>query len=186
MHMLRLVALLGLLAYAGGCTTIKVASDFDPQANFSSLHSYAFHAAPASDMSDPRVDNSLLDERIRAALDTELSAKGFQKLSGGSPDFLVSFHVGVQSKLDVTTLNRSYPYYGGYYGAWGGYQETMVREYEQGTLMIDVIDPATGNLIWRGSAQSEVRDLKTPEARTKRINVVVERVLKDFPPQKKE
>ena len=185
MKLFRSLVLIGLIALAAGCTTIKVASDFDPEADFSKLHSYAIHAAPADAVTDPRVDNSLLDERIRAALDTELSAKGFQKLRGGSPDFLVSFHVGVQSKLDVTTLNRSYPYYGGYYGAWGGYSETMVREYEQGTLIIDVIDPSTGNLIWRGSAQSEVKDLKTPEARTKRINVVVERVLKNFPPQKK-
>ena len=184
MKLFRSFVLIGLIALAAGCTTIKVASDFDPQANFSALHTYQFHLAPADDPADPRVQNSLLDERIRAAVDTELSTKGFQKLRSGSPDFLVSFHVGVESKLDVTTLNRSYPYYGGYYGAWGGYSETMVREYEQGTLMIDVIDPASGSLIWRGSAQSEVKDLKTPEARTKRINVVVERVLAKFPPQK--
>ena len=69
----------------------------------------------------------------------------------------------------------------GWYGA--GSSHTTVRQYEQGTLLLDLIDPESKQLIWRGTGQTRLRDLKTPEEREARVREVVDRILERFPPE---
>jgi hypothetical protein len=78
----------------------------------------------------------------------------------------------------VQTINRWYGYRA---GGWGGPQ-TYAYDYDEGTLLIDVADPATMQLLWRGSATGVVDPQASPEKRELRINDAVERMLADFPP----
>ena len=73
-------------------------------------------------------------------------------------------------------------WYGYRVGGWGGPQ-TYVRDYDEGTLLIDVIDPATMQLLWRGSGTGVVDPQASPEKREQRINEAVEQILADFPPR---
>ena len=57
---------------------------------------------------DYRVENPLVDERIRDAVERELAAKGYRRVQDRSPDFYVAFYVSVEDKLDVYTVNRGY------------------------------------------------------------------------------
>ena len=83
----------------------------------------------------------------------------------------------------MTTVNRSYGYgYGRYGRPMGGYSETRVSEYTQGTLIIDIVDAASNELVWRGSTEGRVREKKTPEEREKRIRDAVAAILAEFPP----
>jgi hypothetical protein len=61
----------------------------------------------------------------------------------------------------------------------------VVDTYDVGTLLIDFISPQSNNVIWRGSGQSRIQELKTPEERQERIQDAVDRILKQFPPEKK-
>ena len=54
--------------------------------------------------------------------------------------------------------------------------------YQQGTLILDFIDPKTKNLIWRGVAEGVVPARTSPEKSEKKINEVVQQMLKKFPP----
>jgi len=182
MHRLRkeTLALIAVACFA--CSTLVVNSDYDPQANFSMLRTYGWSPGGQVDVGDPRVDNALLESRVRSAVERELNAKGFALKVEGQPDFWVSYHAGIESKLDVTTLETNWPYSRGY-SSWGGTYETQVREYEQGTLIIDIVNPRDETLMWRGTAQAEVHASATPEKRTKRANEVVARILANFPPQ---
>jgi hypothetical protein len=176
----RLV-LLVLSAMALACSGIRVDSDYDPSADFSQLRTWAW-LPDAGKSGDPRLDNALLDSRIRAAVQSELEAKGYALATSGTPDFQVAYHVSVEGKLDVDTV-----YHGGYgraghrRGGWG-YGETRVRQYDEGTLLIDVLQPGSGALLWRGSGVATVREERTPEKRTKRINAAVKKILERFPP----
>jgi hypothetical protein len=58
-----------------------------------------------------------------------------------------------------------------------------VREYERGTLLIDILLPAERTLVWRGSASGRLRETSDPAKREQRINDVVARILDRFPPQ---
>lgn len=61
--------------------------------------------------------------------------------------------------------------------------QTTVREYEVGTLIIDLVDNKTTKLIWRGSVADTIRDKNTPEERVQIINQAVGSVMANYPPK---
>jgi len=146
---------------------------------------------PQKPTGDPRIDdNTILRNRVHTAVDAALSARGFRKVSS-DPDFLVAYHVSLDRQQSVQTLNSYYGYspgwgygYGASYrpGYWAGSPETYVYEYEEGTLILDVVDPKSKELMWRGSAQDEVNFKSTPEKAQAQINEAVNGMLEHFPP----
>lgn len=187
MRCVRVVVPMLLTLSTLACSSISVTSDYDVTVNFDALHTYNWAPEPEHERDDPRtvdprLNNSLVDGRVRRAVDYELSQRGYQKELDGAVDFWVTYHVGMDRKLNVTTVQSHAGYYRGYRD-WGGYSETHLREYEEGTLLIDVVDPESGSLIWRGTAQAPVSELRTPEERTARIDMIVAAVLAKFPPE---
>ena len=171
---------LGVLLALTGCSSIRATADYDRTASFGSLHTYAWRTAPQQGPGDPRLDNSLLDARVKHAVDRELEAKGYRKVSPEErADFLVGYHVVLQRKVDVQTVGTWY----GYRGAGLRIPETRTYQYEQGTLLLDVVDPTTTNLIWRGTATAVVDPDVSTEKRERRIAEAVAKVLADFPPR---
>ena len=181
-----------------GCSTMQVSSDFSPDADFSGLQTYAWKPGPQGITDDPRIDNDILERRIRTAIDDQLALQGFTRTSGGVPDFFVGFHAAVSSKLEVTAINQHYGYApgwgthgfhgrgpGGYRGYMWGWEppSTNVRSFEQGSLIIDVVEPASDQLIWRGTAQAEVGFSDDEGKKEKRVREAVARILKPFPPR---
>ncbi len=184
-----LVIVLATLVTA--CSTMEVSFDFDPNADFKGLKTYAWLEQPQKPTGDPRIDgNTILQNRIHAAVDAELAARGFRKVSS-NPDFLVAYHVSLDKRRSVQTLNNYYGYgpgwgygYGAAYrpGYWAGAPETYVYEYEEGTLIVDIVDPRNKELMWRGSAQDEVHFTSTPEKEETQLKEAVQRMLENFPP----
>jgi hypothetical protein len=173
----RVIPFLLLLS---GCAGIQVTTDYDPAVDLTTLRNYAWMKGQQARQSDPRIDNSLLDTRIRNAIDAELAGKGFEVMGADQADFLVGYHAAVQKKIDAYTMSNSY----GYRPGWGtGYSDIHVYEYEEGSLVIDFVDPKTKNLLWRGAAQAEVNRSLTPEKRETRIRTAVEKILARFPPK---
>ena len=187
MHILIIV----LSLVVAGCSTMEITYDADPKANFSGLKTYDWLDEPQKPTGDPRIDdNTILRNRVHTAVDAALSARGFRKVSG-DPDFLVAYHVSLDRQQSVQTLNSYYGYspgwgygYGASYrpGYWAGSPETYVYEYEEGTLILDVVDPKSKELMWRGSAQDEVNFKSTPEKAQGQINEAVNGMLEHFPP----
>ena len=183
MTRLRYSAMLVLGLALAGCSTFMIDTDYDPDADFSAFQTYDWAPAESESPKDPRVQNDLLEGRVHDAVDAELSSRGFTRVAeGATPDFWITYHAGVEAKIDVTTIQQAYPYYRGY-SRWGGYSETYVRNYDEGTLILDVIDPKTERLVWRGSAQAQVQDRSTPERREKRVRDAVHAILARFPPE---
>jgi hypothetical protein len=73
-------------------------------------------------------------------------------------------------------------WYGYRVGGWGGWPQTYAYDYTEGTLLIDVIDPATMTLLWRGTGTGVVDPTASPQRREQRINDAVDRILDEFPP----
>lgn len=63
--------------------------------------------------------------------------------------------------------------------------EAMVSEYQQGTLLLDVVKADNKQLIWRGTATDEVYPELGQEAREKRLREAVQKILAQFPPPAK-
>ena len=183
------VTLVSIFALTIGlaCSSLRVSSDWDTEVDYSKIRSYAW-IGQGSGVEGVEGMSSLLDQRIRRAVQETLSSKGLSEVDRQQADVLVSYHLGIEKKLDVQTVHRGYGYrYGGYgryrgYGAGGGYTETRVTEYAEGTFLLDLIDPQKMELIWRGSAQSRISRRTSPEKREQRVREVVERVLAQYPP----
>ena len=173
-----------LLAAFCACSTLRVNSDYDPDFDFSGFRTWGWLTGPQAGTVDPRLVSGLVEERIRSALEKHLAARGFQRSTSGTPDFRVGYHAAVEDKVDVRTINRT----SGYGPGWGAGRgvmttDTYVREYEQGTLILDVVDSRSNRLVWRGSAQAEVYSYSTPEQRAARIDDAVAQILESFPPR---
>jgi hypothetical protein len=186
--MRRIPALLALTALAA-CSGMKIRSDYDPAVDFSVFQTYAWLAPPPpADPAAMVVNTDLLTQRVRRAVDANLGARGMRLVPEGEASLLVTHHVNIEQRLEVNTVHYGYGYgawydHGGYYG--GIYADTYVDQYEVGTLVIDFIDPGTRQLVWRGTAQSRLRDSSTPEQREQRVREAVDRILEKYPPQKK-
>lgn len=180
MKLLSWAAAAAVTISLAGCSGMTIRSDYNPGADFSKYSTYAWLPAPTT--GDPRVDNALVEGRIKAAVDQELAAKGYRQVAADQATFWVGYHLSVEGRMDVNTVNSYYGYgWGrGYYRP--GYTDTQVTYYDQGTLLIDVVDAQAKELAWRGSAEAEVRREMSPEDRTARINSAVAKILERFPP----
>jgi uncharacterized protein DUF4136 len=169
-----------MLACAACATQVAVNADYDRAANFAGLRTYAWRPGAQQGVGDPRFDSTLIDARVRAAVDHVLGSKGYQKAAPGTvADFLVGYHAVVRQKTSFQTVNR---WYGYRVGGRGGWPQTYAHDYDEGTLLIDVIDPATMDLLWRGTGTGAVDPLASLEKRERRLTEAVEAILASFPP----
>jgi hypothetical protein len=161
----------------------KTSYDFDKSANFAAYKTYAHKDGT-------KVGQQLIDDRIVAAIDSTLAAKGFTK--SDKPDVFVVYHVAFDKQKDISTFSSGYgggygPYGWGYGGGWGGgTTSTQVRDILIGTLVIDLADSAKGQMVWRGIATKEGVDVQAkPEKRDKNIVNAVNKIFKNYPPKQK-
>lgn len=190
--LLFLVSLLTLLlAGCGSSGGPSVATDFDPKADFTRYHTFSYRSGRIMLQGDiPDSNNTLLDNRIRDAVTDALEAKGLRPDSA-NPDLVVTYIAGAHNRQEIQDLGPEIGAYGfgprwygpGYYGGggwWGpSYERFWVRNYTQGTLIVDLIDAHTHQLAWRAYVSGEVHG--KPDA--KQVRKVVDRVFRDYPPK---
>ncbi len=183
MRFLSLAAIVALAVAVVGCSPINVKYDFDTSADFAVYKTFSWIEQPIKPVSDVRTAqrlNTLLDKWIRTAVDAQLAAKGMTLVTE-NPDVLLVYHTGVDQKIDVEDWGYSYPRYP--YGGWYGGQ-VDVYEYQEGTLIVDVIDAKSHQLVWRGTATKTIDEDATSQERQANLNEVVRRMFADYPPKK--
>ena len=144
----------------------KTSYDYDKAVNFAGFKTYGLKDGT-------KVGQPLIDQRIVAAIETELAAKGLTK-SESDPDVFVVYHVAFDKQKDISTFSSGYAGgYGGYGWGWGGgwagggTTNTTVRDILVGTLVIDIADAKKGQLAWRGMGVKEVDTQATPRNATR-------------------
>ena len=162
--------LLGLIAVAIGCSSYSVSYDYDTGTDLTGLRTYDWMPQPAeaSGVAPGAVDrNSLIDGRVKNAVNAQLAAKGVRRVSQ-NPDFLIAYQVTTKDRLRV----RSYTFI----------SDKRFETYEEGALVLDFVAPNGRDLLWRGVAERTLDSNPTPEKTDKRINEAVEKILRGFPP----
>lgn len=161
---------------SAGCTPISTNFDYDLSWDFASLKTYHLLAPPTN----PAID-SLTRDRIVNAINSGLTARGYSEVDANA-DFSVAYHIGSENKIEVSNWGYAYGQRGGY---WGTSRAAVdVYQYQEGTLIVDIVDTKTNKLIWRGIARKVLDVNPTPEQRTETINAAVQKILKNFPPTK--
>ena len=177
---------LGFIVLLAGCASVRVNHDYDPQHDFNEYKTFKWGQADIEN--DALKQNPMLAKRINETVQNVLQEKGFVLLEdeNADPDFVVVTHAGLKDRVQVQTT--SYAGYGRYYRGWydpwwgpyGG--QTHVSHYEEGTLVIDIVDMKNKELAWRGLGTKTIGN-RTGDKQLQVIDNVVRRIMSSFPPQ---
>ncbi len=174
------------LYFLAGCSTLSVQTDYETDYDFKRLKTYAWLEGeePSKDI---RINNSLIINRVVNAVNSNLQSMGYILVDKDKADFHVTWFGGIEDKMRVETINTYYGDIGysyhhwGYRSYWPG-SRTYTFEYQQGTLIIDIADSRSKQLIWRGTGKEYLEENETPEEITANINQIVAEILNRFPP----
>ncbi len=188
---------LWIIAAITGCYPMQVRTDFDPQVPFAQLRSYNWIDRESVTGGGPAIDSPLLERRVRNAVDSVLANRGYREVSSDAdPDFRVTFSVVAEEIVVVDGYGGYYPYAGSYgrhgFGHHGfGYSPYFydpyygggyTRTYVQSTLVLDIVDAETGDLVWRGWADKQLDGNPKPDEVRNYVHEAVEKILREFPP----
>lgn len=181
--MRKLTFLLFIMIVAAACSSVKISSDYDKSADFSSYKTYAF-TPEAQKMVGI---NDLNRNRLLNAIETELAAKGFSKAES-NPDVLIDLQLKGEQKQTATATNSGgyYGYgYGYRYGMGGGMSTTTINydTYVDGTLFVDMIDTKKNQLVWQGRGTKTVDPDASQKKREDNINYAVKQIFTKYPPK---
>jgi uncharacterized protein DUF4136 len=157
-----------LLITSGAALAQKVNVDSDARANFAQYRTYMWTAGTPS-------PNPLGQQRIEEAVNGQLAAKGLTRVTE-DPDVFVATHMTTQNQKELVVDGfGGGPFWG------GGYGTAKVKNYTQGTLVVDLYDGHTKQLVWRGSGTDTASD--KADKNTEMIQKAVAKMFAHYPPQ---
>ena len=167
--------LIGMMfLFAGRSSAQQVKTDYDRTANFGQYKTYSWEQVKTKDALDV--------DRIKAAVNAALAAKGWTQVDTGGDVSIIA----VETTRDQQTLNTFYDGFGGGWG-WrrfggGGFGEatTTTETYKVGTLVVDLFDTKTKQLIWRGTSTDTLSN--NSNKNIKNLDKGAEKMFKKFPP----
>ena len=149
----------------------KVRSDFDHSVNFSKFRTFMW-------IREPVTDEPFAAERIRKAVNLQLTARGLRQVREGA-DLAIGANLATEEKRTWET------YYSGSGWDWGpGWTTTVEKTYDVGTLTVDVFDANTKKIVWQGIGIDTIPS--KAEKRIKDRDKQIEKMFKDFPPVVRE
>jgi hypothetical protein len=160
-----------LLLLAAGASAQKITVEFDEAVDFSKFKTFMIREG-ALNSKNPALNSELTRKKIDALIEKYLNARGMLRVSA-KPDMNVRYRLGSARKTEIET----YP------AGWRGLGTRVVRvPYTEGTLVIDLRDPSTRSLVWRGIAREEKDDPNKIEGK---LDDMVKKALEKYPPKPK-
>jgi len=184
--MKKIALLILLIPILFSCSSTKVTSEFDPAVDFSQYKTFTF--LPWNKQSD-----ELLTERdkkrFRDAVTFEMEKVGYQ-YSDTQADLSVNIFLIIDKKTGTSMYSDYYTSgigVGYYYGPWGyntpggvsAYTTMHSYDYEQGTLILDILDVKKKQLAWQGIAEKTIKS--NPKNDGSGIKMVIAKLFEKFP-----
>jgi len=144
-----------------------------PGTDFSKYHTYKW--VPIEGASHP---NQIVDAEIKQAVDAQLSTKGMTKTDDEKADL----YVGYQIAVDQEKQWNAYGMGGGL--RWGGMASATQSTISIGSLVIDMYDPGTKQLVWTGTASKSLDPSSNQQKNQNNLNKAMAKLLKNYPPKK--
>lgn len=167
------------------CSSITTSYDYDKTVDFTKYKTYNF-----TEEAKKFGIQELNRDRLLAAIDTEMAARGFTK--SDNPDVMVDLMGKMEQKRTATaTTSGGGGMYGGYgygrYGYGGGFSTTTVNydDYTEGTLFINIVDHSTEKIVWQGRGTKTLNETASPQKREANIKNGVAMIYQKFPIKKK-
>ena len=160
-----------ILLAATGAWAQKITVEFDQAADFAKYKTFAIRDGQLNSR-NPALNSELVKKRIEADIVRDLSARGLE-MTTGRADLNVRYRFGSARKAEI----ERYP------AGWRGFGTRVVRvPYTEGTLVIDLRDPSTRSLVWRGIASEEKSEGTKIEGK---LDDMVRKAIAKYPPKPK-
>jgi len=183
---IKAVLALALFLMAGPVFAQKVFIDYDKNYDFSTMKTFSWAETSATSL---EIADPMLHSRIVNGIEYYLSDAGMREVKE-DPDVYVTYHTSSKEEMSLNTTSFGYGYpggmawggYGGYYGGYGGYgmgmgsSSTNVYTYEIGTLVVDVWDPESETLVWRGTATG-ITIVENPQKMQKKVDKALRKIV---------
>jgi len=164
---LAALLLTAVTAWAG------INTDYDHNVNFAQYKTYSWGKIQTA--------NGLWDELVKSAVVSQLAAKGWTEVPSGG-DVVIAARDAIHNQQELNT------FYDGFGGRrWGGgmgMSTTTVDNYKVGTLLVELFDGHSKNLIWRGSASNTLSS--NADKNIKSLDKNVQKMFEHFPPEPKK
>jgi hypothetical protein len=151
----------------------EISTNAMPGVSFGNYHTYKWVTIEGA-----KPPNQIVAAQIMDAVDAQLQAKGFTKVTGdNAPDMDVAYQVSVSQQTQWNAYNM-----GGGWG-WGGMGTATSSTINNGTLVLDFYDPAKKQLIWQGRATKTLDESANENKKQKNLDNAMKKLLKNFPPK---
>jgi len=143
-----------------------------PGADFTKYHAYKWVPIDGA-----VVPNQIVDAQIKQSIDSQLAAKGLTKTDGDKADLLVGYQISIQQEKQWNAYGTGGMRWGG--GMASAQQSTI----STGTLVLDMYDPSTKQLVWTGRVSKTLDPSANQGKKQKNLDKAMQKLLKNFPPK---
>jgi hypothetical protein len=179
--------LLAGLLLVGCSSKPAVMTDHDTVYNFAALRTFNV-SDPRQNTEDAILISPFTFSHLSNVINSELGQRYTDVPADSEPDFVVSYHIVLEERIDLRAYDHLYGF--GYYGYGYRYRPypyfyapgPAPRVIRQGTLVVDMIDGNTEEPIWRGISSQRLRHNLSPQEQRELLTVVVKEILANFPP----
>jgi hypothetical protein len=181
----RIVLGMGLVT-AAGCAGQRVTTDYSPATSFSQYKSFALVMPPDTG------SQQLLDQRVRNAVQAQLTTKGLTLTDRQDADLYVGYGMIDKTHSQIYTHNDGWGWGGGRFGwrywrygaAWPMTVQRRIETYTDGTVVVNLVDAKTRQVVWQGEAPGVVNiPVDNPVRATKEVDAAVTKLFTKYPPQ---
>ena len=156
---------------ASSAAAQQVTSNAMPGVNFSQFHTYKWVKVEGAEY-----PNQIVDQQIKDAVNSQLSAKGLTMTTSDKADLHVAYQIAMQQQKQWNAYGMG--------GRWGGgMASAQSSTIDIGTLVFDMYDPSTKQLVWTGRATKTVDPGSNQEKNQKNLDKAIAKLLKAYPPK---
>lgn len=174
------ITVMAMFLSACGSTPLESVSDYDQNFDFTKVRKIGITPLDRTNLNTIMVSD-MQANRIDEALGADLRRKGYTIVSDlKEADLLLTWHLITQEKTDVRSYNSM-----SYYNCWRcgpSVSDVSIRQYTEGTFIVDMIDPSVGQSVWRSTIQSRMSSKPDPEDAPARKREAAMAIFSHFPP----
>jgi hypothetical protein len=174
------------LALAAGCAGQQVTTDYSPATSFSQYKTFALVMPPDTGA------QQLLDQRVRNAVQAQLTTKGLSLADRDNADLYVGYGIIDKTHSQIYSYNEGWGWGGGRWGwrywrsgvAWPMTVQRRIETYTDGTVVVNLVDAKTKQVVWEGEVPDVVNlPVDNPVRATQEVDAAVTKLFTKYPPQ---
>jgi len=160
-----------LLVTAGTLAAQDVRYNFMPGTDFSKYRTYKWVNTRGAH------PDQIMDAEIKQSVDSQLASKGMTKTDSDKADLYIGYQTAVNQETQWDAFGSRA--FGMGTGSWTSSTISV------GTLVLDMYDPGTKQLVWTGRATKTIDPGSNHEKNMKNLDKAMAKLMKNYPPKQK-